>query len=289
MAKAIKRLCIGFAIFIGVILLLLFGSYINHRVMLHQEDKTLHPIDTRYEVNGYYLNVYTEGTGDTTLVFMSGGGTCSPVLDFKSLYSRLSSNFRIVVVEKAGIQGPFVLCPHSMSGIEALYWAQKYPHEVKAIIGLDMSVPQSYENFQMNLPLLKLGAFAADAGILRWIPGIAESDAIKYGTLTQAEKEIYHTVFYRRTATVTMLNEVQEIKASAAKVFAGGTPDVPILIFSSNGQGTGWPEYEWRGYQKEFINSCTDGTMIELDCSHYIHDIAYETIAKEMTAFLTAR
>lgn len=34
--------------------------------------------------------------------------------------------------------------PHSMSGIEALYWAREYSDEVSGIIGLDMSVPESY-------------------------------------------------------------------------------------------------------------------------------------------------
>lgn len=97
-------------------------------------------------------------------VFMSGSGTCSPILDFKSLYSLLSNEYKIAVVEKfgygfsdvvdknrdidtilsetrmaldkAGIEPPYVLCPHSMSGLEALYWAQKYPEEVEAIVGL---------------------------------------------------------------------------------------------------------------------------------------------------------
>ena len=48
------------------------------------------------------VSIYVEGTGDTTLVFMSGGGTCSPILDFKSLYSLLSDKYQIAVVEKFG-------------------------------------------------------------------------------------------------------------------------------------------------------------------------------------------
>lgn len=46
-----------------------------------------------------------------------------------------------MALDKAGIQDPYVLCPHSLSGLEALYWAQKYPDEVEAIVGLDMAVP----------------------------------------------------------------------------------------------------------------------------------------------------
>ena len=48
------------------------------------------------------MSVYSEEVGDETIVFMSGGGTCSPILDFKSLSSLLSSEYKIVVVEKFG-------------------------------------------------------------------------------------------------------------------------------------------------------------------------------------------
>lgn len=150
------------------------------------------------------MSVYTEGEGDKTLVFMSGGGTCSPILDFKSLYSLLSSEYKIAVVEKfgygfsdivdekrdidtilsetrmaldkAGIKGPYVLCPHSLSGLEALYWAQKYPDEVEAIVGLDMAVPTYYDEMDISIPMTKLGHYAAVWGITRWIPSLAESE-----------------------------------------------------------------------------------------------------------------
>lgn len=66
------------------------------------------------------------------------------------------------------------------AGIEALYWAQKYPDEVEAIIGLDMAVPEYYEKMKINLPLMKLGQYAADLGITRLIPALAESDAFYF-------------------------------------------------------------------------------------------------------------
>lgn len=314
MKVVLKRLRNVLLAFIILFLAFLLISFINHRIRLSKEDKLFVAIGQQEEVNGYKMNVYFEGEGTTTLVFMSGGGTSSPILDFKSLYSLLSNEYRIVVVEKAGygfsdvvdidrdidsvlsdtrqalvqagIQGPFVLCPHSMSGIEALYWAQKYPDEVTAIVGLDMAVPEAYKNYKINLPVIKLGEIAANIGVTRWIPSLAESDAIKYGTLTADEKELYKVIFYRRTATKTMINEVQQIKASAAKVLKNGKVNLPVLNFSSNGSGTGWDEDQWRRFQKNYIESCVNGTLIELDCSHYIHDIEYDKIALEIKAFI---
>lgn len=273
------------------------------------------PLGETVEVNGHNMSIYIEGKGKKTLVFMSGGGTCSPILDFKSLYSLLSDDYRIVVVEKfgygfsdvvdenrdietilsetrmaldkAGIKGPYILCPHSMSGIEALYWAQKYPDEIEAIIGLDMAVPEYYDEMKISLPILKLGQYGAALGITRWIPSLAESDAIKYGTLSDYEKEIYRSVFYSRTATVTMINEAMTVKENANVVKENGIPQVPMLLFISNGSGgTGFDEETWRSIPKEYISHLEHAKYIELDCPHYVHDYQYETISKEIRDFI---
>ena len=176
-------------ILLAACIIVLAAIYINHRILLNQEEALRTPLGKIVEVDGHQMSVYVEGNGDKTIVFMSGGGTCSPILDFRSLYSTLSDNYKIVVVEKFGygfsdivnkdrsidsiledtrtalvkadIEGPYVLCPHSMSGIEALYWAGQYPEEVEAIIGLDMAVPKAYEDYRINMPMLKISKFAA--------------------------------------------------------------------------------------------------------------------------------
>ena len=73
-----------------------------------------------------------------------------------------------------------------MSGLEALYWAQKYPEEVTAIIGLDMAVPQYYNNMKINIPFMKVASLAADIGVTRLILSLAESEAICRGTLSDS-------------------------------------------------------------------------------------------------------
>lgn len=304
-------------IFIIILLVIaMFAAiFINHKIQLNKESKLLTPIGELVEVDGHNMSIYTEGSGDKTLVFLSGGGTCSPILDFKSLYSLLSDEYKIVVVEKFGygfsdivdkerdiesilndtraalsasdIEGPFVLCPHSMSGLEALYWAQQYPEEVSAIIGLDMFVPKSYENFSINIPMMKLSQFAARTGIIRFLPNVAESDAIKYGTLTEEEKAIYRAVFYSRTATTTMLNEMDYVEENAEIVDSGDVPQVPMLLFVSNGEGTGRDGEDWLNDQKSFIKEVEHGEIVELDCPHYVHDYEYQAISEHIADFLS--
>lgn len=300
------------AAIIVIFVLVCFGY---HRYRLKKEEKLREPFGQLVDINGKNMSIYVEGSGSKTLVFLSGGGTCSPILDFKSLYSLLSDEYRIVVVEKfgygysdvvdedrsiqtilsetrsaldkAGVEGPYVLCPHSMSGIEALYWAQEYPDEVEAIIGLDMAVPEYYENMKINLPLMKLGQYAVALGITRLIPALAESDAIKYGTLTDEEKKRYRAIFYSRTATVTMIDEVKRIQENAKIVAQNGVPQVDMLLFISDGTGgTGFDKETWRRIPEEYISEVNSGTYIELDCPHYVHDHEYEKIREEIKNFL---
>ncbi len=308
-----KSLIVVLAMMIILVLFVII-SFVRHKICSSKEKDLRTPLGALVEVNGHNMSVYIEGKGDKTLVFLSGGGTCSPILDFKSLYSLLTDEYKIVVVEKFGygfsdvvdekrdidtilsetrmaldkaeVQGPYILCPHSMSGLEALYWAQKYPKEVEAIIGLDMAVPGYYDEMNISIPVMKAGQYGAALGITRWIPSLAESDAMKFGTLSDKEKEIYRAVFYQRTATVTMINEMKTVKENANVVKENGVPQVPMLLFVSNGSGgTGFTEERWRSIPKEYISASENARFIELDCPHYIHDYKYEEIGKEIRNF----
>ncbi len=168
-----KRKVIRGILFLLAVPMAAMGVFIGfHGISLQIERRKFPPIGKLVEVNGHQMHVYSEGEGGETLVFLSGSGTAAPALDFKALYSRLSSRYRIAVVERAGYgfsdtadtprdidtvleetrealtlageSGPYILFPHSLSGIEAIYWGQKYPSEVKGIIGLDAAVPSLY-------------------------------------------------------------------------------------------------------------------------------------------------
>ncbi len=315
--KYLKIIGIVLLVIIAVILLFLVISYINHKIQLGKEAEIFKTNGTLVEVNGHNMNVHTAGnqSGEFTLVFMSGAGTCSPTLDFKTLYSLFEDDYRIAVVEKAGygfsdvsdsprdidtmldetrlalqkvgINGGYVLFPHSMSGIEALYWANKYPDEVKGIVGLDPAVPQAYADMVISSLPQSIAKFGIESGIVRFIPSIVEdSAAIKYGTLTEDEKELYKAIFYRRTMNESMMNETKCVKDNAAKLAKIDNTDVPMLFFASNGEGTGYDKEIWQGYIQNYIKGNPNGEFVALECSHYVHDIEYQRIYEESLKFI---
>ena len=103
MKKAIKITFRVILIIICLMILFLLGVFIYHRVMLGKEKSLIsQPLGDMIEVDGGKMCIFTEGSGEHTIVFMSGYGTPSPILDFKPLYDKLSNDYRIVVVEKFG-------------------------------------------------------------------------------------------------------------------------------------------------------------------------------------------
>lgn len=91
------------------LLLLLVASYINHRLRLPGEQAAYPPPGQRVSVNDHRLHVYSEGSGQPTLVFLSGSGTSTTTLDFRALCRSLSTRYRVVVVERAGYAYPAVI------------------------------------------------------------------------------------------------------------------------------------------------------------------------------------
>ena len=293
---------------ITITVLLIFVLF--HQIMLKIEEPLRTPLGQLVEVDGHKMSVYAEGSGDKTLVFLSGSETPSPILDFKSLFSLLSDEYRIVVVERFGygfsdvvdkprdidtvlsetratlaaadIDGPYVLCPHSMSGLEALYWAQQYPEEVEAIVGLDMAVPEAYKNFKNNAFMNATSQFNAKTGMIRLVPLLNELDCVEHGTLTEEEKEIVHALLYKNFSNRTTINELKYISENAKIVWAGEIPQVPMLLFISNDTST----TELTDATQRYANTVENAKVIQLDCPHYVHDYEYNMIGEEIKNFL---
>ncbi|WP_145052007.1 alpha/beta fold hydrolase [Paenibacillus xylanexedens] len=310
----LKRMGYSIIALLGLLFIFIAISFTNHRIQLKQESALLVPPGTMVNVNNHEMHVYTEGTGAQTLVFMSGGGTSAPVLDFKALYTRLSDQYKIAVVEKAGYgfsetakvsrdidtmleetrtaltlagqQPPYVLFPHSMSAIEALYWAQMYPDEVEAIIGLDPAVPEVYEEYPLPSPgTMALTGMGARIGITRFFPGIVDSSsAIQQKHLSSQEEELYRALFYKSTQTSNMNDEVKMIRDNAAKVLEHGVSDVPMYFFGSSGEEV--PVKNWQAVLKNYIATVKNGEILILPGGHYIHNEAPDRIAEESKRFI---
>ena len=299
---------------LGLTAIFLLFSFIRHRVMLEGEKDLITPPGQMVDVDGHKMHVYSVGEGDKTLVLMAASGTVCPSLDFKNLYSELGDDYRVVVVEKfgygysdtvnrprdvrsvlsdtrealkdVGIDGPYILCPHSYSGLEALYWAQTYPDEVEAIIGLDMAFPEAY-NYTKGGILVKPYYLAQhgliDLGIGRFF---SDDSFLPEGDfLSEVEEKTYIALVNRVANNIDVAEEASEAKDSAAIVASGIKPDVPMLLFVSEKKLDGSNEL-WKQIAYDYADGLDSVTFVELDCGHYIFHYEPEKISEEIDAFL---
>lgn len=79
---------------------------------------------------------------------------------------------------------------------------------------------------------------------------------------------------------------MKAIKNNASIVAQGKKVNVPMLMFCSNGEGTGWDEEEWKKFQTDYISKNNRGHLIYLPCSHYVHNYEYEQIAENVKSFI---
>ncbi len=248
---------------LGAVLLLLLASFTYHRLSLQREKASLNPMGQMVSVNGHDMSVFVKGEGPQTLVFLSGAGTASPILDFKDLYDGLSKQYKIVVVERAGygysedtsksrdvsevlsetrqalakahVSGPYIILSHSMASLETLLWQEKYPSEVKAIIGLDWALPESYSHLRMHPQILRMARWGSQLGLLRYIPSRLY---VPNENLSSSDRTPLSTDSLSSNFVKAMLNESLSVKGNAKKVDASIDSQIPTLLLVSNGEGT---------------------------------------------------
>ena len=293
------------------LLLFLGATFVFHQFSLRNESKLLTPIGKQVTVNGHRMNVSVKGEGSETIVFLSGAGIASLILDFKNLSDSLSKKYKVVVVERAGygfsedsdrsrdvmevlsetrqalaqahVSGPYVIISHSMASLESLAWQEKYPNEVKALIGLDWALPASYEDLKDNQALLTVAYWSSKIGLLRYFP---ESFYIKNPTLTETERQQYKLLAYKQLMSQAMLHESRLAKENAKKVPSSINPKIPALLLVSNGEGTTFSQSEWQRYAERFASDQSNVQVDYMDAPHDLYHYQSDAIVSRIKEFL---
>ena len=260
-------------------------------------------------LNGHQMHIYSQGQQNApAIVFMAGHCTVSPVYDFKVLYEKLLPDFKVIVIEKfgygysdicdspcdidtlvslqrqalalAGETGPYILVPHSMSGLEAIRWKQMFPDEVSALIGIDMATPLSFsvwteKQIKSTVQLMK---------ILRGLRLGSILTSVSHLALTEDEIAQHELLKKRNAFNTCCINEAREVLQNARIVGDAGDIACPALLFSSNGEDQ---ERDWVLNQQRFAASM-GAKLISYDCGHYIHHFKSDDMCREITAFIHA-
>lgn len=279
------------------------------------EQKKYPPIGQLVEVDGQNMHVYTKGEGDNTIVLLSGLGTSAPALDFEPFINELSQKNKVVVVEsfgygwsditekertveniveelrqalqKAKISGPYIVMPHSISGIYGMYYANNYPDEVKAIIGIDPTLPQAFQYFDELPPktpsLMKL---VGPTGIGRMLSNIFAGTVLPITedeTYSDENLKMTKAISSWKVSNKNVVDESNEIQSNINKTKDMLFPsDMPVMIFAGKNDKESEDGKTNMTFYEEQLSENSLNKVVELEGHHYLH----WTLYKEMTEYV---
>ena len=267
-------------------------------------EKAWHPAPgVMVSVHGEKMHVYTAGSGDVTFVVLSGGGVGEPVLEYKPLWSRLAEHGRVAVVEyfgygwsdmtdaprsaenmveetrealkQAGLEPPYVLVPHSLSGICAMAYAQTHRDELQAIIALDTTLPRSLIQARKSgegIPSLGILPLLRETGILRaalWLNPLLVSGAPE-GTYSKEDARLIATVTSWNYANRTLENEFKAIEGNMEAYLDAEFPkDLPVLMVQAAPPDRPSETGEWAFEERLRLTANLDhGKVVKLPAGH---------------------
>jgi pimeloyl-ACP methyl ester carboxylesterase len=313
MSKALKKaLRISGIVIIALLGILACGA-IGNAAITRAERRANPAPGAMVEVDGGKMHVYTEGRGAHRVVLLTGFGSPSPVVDFGPLAKTLSRDYSVTIVEylgygwsdrtsrprtsenivqetrkalkKAGFAPPYLLMPHSMSGIYALRFCLDYPEEVEAVVALDTTLPEQgkYDN---SSPMPAIYSFLRASGIVR-VATLFNKSLMSYSKEHYSDEELgaidrmASWNLYNRT----ILDESAAIGANCRELIGATYPrNIPVatVLASRTIEAAPriFPGIDWKAGHAAQVECNVAGEIYVLEGSHNIYLGNAERIAE---------
>lgn len=328
MKRILKMIGKGILILLGIIFLALLGMTIYNTIVTMQERKSLAAVGQDISVGGQNMRIDIQGAGEHTIVLLSGLGTYSPIEDFRPLATGLSEKNRVVTIEyfgyglsddtkeartndnivaeirdalgQAGIEPPYILAAHSLSGVYALDYIRKYPNEVEALVGIDPSVPNQVD-YESGMPIAEWLYYPSRAfdiiGLSRMelredamLQEMADSGSYSAEALNRIK-----AVKAKRSASMALIHENNTISENLTELKGVKYPDsLPVLTFLADDTMNQSDEmfaekgYDitWEKLHEDLITNSSIQKIEILTGTHYLHWTNSEKMASEITEFI---
>lgn len=293
MKKAVRRTLLTLTGIATVVVVGLATTTIINVVATESEKDKIEPYGQSVTVDGRNMNVFVSGEGPETIVLLPGFGTASPVIDFSPIIPGLAEDHRVVVVEPFGyglsdgtdkprttenIVGEvhealqaldvdeYTVMGHSIAGIYGIEFAERYPDEITAFVGIDSSLPgQPSKDVELPIGLLET---ARNLGLMRIIAGMSDGGYVP-PTYTPEDREQMGIFTNRNTLAPTYVDAMSRLGDSFRQAEGKKFPeDLPLLLFVQKQNKT---VPEWLALHEEQAASVTDGTVITIPGDHYLH------------------
>ena len=317
-----KRIgCLGWGLrVIGVLfallVLLFLAAFTVEKVSLAQLPKKYPPPGEMVDIGPYSLHLYCTGDPSAKPVVVVSPGSGGNVVDWALVqpevakftricaYDRFGSGWSFgdpqgqtyqeeandlhMLLQNAGVEGPYVLAGLSFGGAVMQVYASLYPQDVVGMVqvdavtrGMDSKYPEKFlQDLQINRQVVS--AFSTP-GLFRLINWFGMSTTVPaFEKLPPDLREIAYALAYNSRMGVNMKAE-QATRQERDEQFisAEPLPDVPMIVvvrdLADSIQGTvdeeiaQQTEQAWREAQIELAAQVTDGALIVAEGSaHFI-------------------
>lgn len=290
-----------------VLVAVLILSVATHQMLTFIEKKKNPPVGQAIEVKGKHMNLCILGEGKNTIILLPGLGTAAPVMDFMPLAKELATENRVVIVEPFGygwsditheertieneveeirsalqaaqISGPYILMPHSISGLYSIYYANTYPDEVAGIIGIDCTLPKMVEYFGEEYPekMPLIAGQLSSIGVMRLIACLAPDNFISDNSkhyYTEENLALQNCIASWKASNKNVIDEMNHISDSVSKTHdMTFSTTLPILLFTSVDSNS-TPSEDGKtsiSFNETYITNPSLQKVIPLYGQHYLH------------------
>lgn len=314
-----KKIMTILAVILGAIISLNLIGFAANRTLFANELNAIAPYGEIVTVNGQKMHVYAmghskgngDGNGRQTIVLLPGFGVSLPSADFGPLMRELSQEYTVVCVEYfgvgfsdqvktartnaniveetrtalslAGFKAPYILMPHSVSGVYSEYYAAKYPEEVSAIIMLDTTATARQEGKNPPRFVYGIAKLQQACGLTRLTYGLMPPGQKAENGYTAKEISDYKLFAYH-VLNDTMIDQSLRTLDSINEVSAMPFPqEIPVLkLISSQSLAKVGADYQEKHLAR--LGSTIQSQTIE--GSHFIYQTSTAKIYELTKAFL---
>jgi pimeloyl-ACP methyl ester carboxylesterase len=307
MNKVVKILLrVIFSIFSIFLAFLLLSTIINSTLTSFEKTKFKAP-GKLVKIDNGYNHIFTEGKSGKNIILLTGAGTPSPIYDFKPLSNQLKRNFIVTTVEpfgygwssttnkvrsseniiaelrelliKANINPPYILVAHSISGIFALYYANKYPEEINGILCLDTTVPEIAKYIGVDTSSNVFSFFRA-TGLVRIglsiFPNYFGYNTSEYSPF---DRKMLNMTENWNIGNICISNELLLRKTNCEQLinisFPSNFPTIMILSKDTIKQ----TPFDWERMHRNILGTNPNSKIFIFNGGHYIHHDNTEKIS----------
>ena len=298
---------------LAVVVALTLVSVVANAAATASEKAELAPYGQTVTLDTGEINVTRTGGPGPTMVLLSGYGTPAPAVDFAPLIRELDA-FDVIVVEGFGygysdldvpdrtienitselhevlaklhVEEPVILAGHSVGGLYARYYANAFPDDVAAVIGIDPMAAKA-ASLEVGTPSITEGVVGA-LGVYRVVTTVAPD-------LIQPPGSAYTPEERRRIAGMSNWNygnpsisdEWSQIGANSTKAAAQPfAADLPVLEMLSSESVDTMPT--WLSAHEAELQAVTTHRLEVLEGTHYLQWTQSPAMARIITDFVAA-